>query len=604
MRAHSSLRRAALAVACSLSLAQGAWAEGATSPVINNSSLNAPLFYQLLMGEMEFRSGETVVAYQLILDAARKSGEENLFRRASTMALQMRDGPLALAAIQGWRTALPKSLEASRYEVQVLAALQRPAEAMTAVGTLIQLTPAAERPALIASLPRLFARNKDTKQTAQLAEPVLAPWMKDPATQQSAEVTLGRMLVAAGNPQRALELVQLAHSQDPQADGPALLALELLASTAQAGAVIDDFLKAKPSASAFRVIYARILTNQQRYADAAAQLERVTQDSPRLPAPWLALGALYLELKQPARTTALVNDYLKRLASGEISAEAAPTPVAPASPAGDDDNDSDNNDEPAGNPGTAQAYFLLSKAAQDQKDFTGAEAWLDKVTDPQQAMDVLLRRATLLAEQGKLQKALDLVHKAPDSSPDAPRDKLNIEAQLLTNAKQWAAAEAVLARANQRFPNDADLLYQQSMMAEKLNHIEDMERMLRRVIEIRPDHYHAYNALGYSLAERNMRLPEAREMIVKALSLAPGEPFITDSLGWVEYRMGRREEAVRLLQQAYRLRPDVEIGVHLAEVLWVDGQRDEARRILRDARAKDATNDVLRETLTRLQVDL
>jgi tetratricopeptide (TPR) repeat protein len=598
MRAHTFLRRAALAVACSLPMLPAAHAQEAATEVamVNNSRLNASLFYQLLMGEMEFRAGETAVAYQLILDAARKSTDENLFRRASNMALQMRDGPLALAAIQAWRTSIPQSLEAARYEVQVLMALQRIPEALTAVGSMIKLTAAPERSGVIAALPRLFARHKDTKQTAQLAEPVLTPWMAEPATRQAAQVALGRMLIAAGESERALDLVQRAHAQDPSADGPALLALELLATTAQAEPVITGYLQAKPSAASFRVVYARILAAQQRPADAVEQLERVTRDEPDLGAPWLGLGALYLELKQPEKATAVVEEYLERHAGGTLTAEA---PAGTATP----DIDDDAADPPLP-VGPTQAYYLMSRAAALQNDHTAAQAWLDKITDPQQAMDVLLRRANLLVDQGKLQKALELVRKAPDSSPDAPRDKLNIEAQLLTNAKQWAAAEAVLAKANQRFPNDSDLLYQQSMMAEKLNNIADMERLLRRVIELRPDHYHAYNALGYSLAERSMRLPEARELIVKALSLAPGEPMITDSLGWVEYRLGRRDVAIRLLEHAYRLRPDVEIGAHLGEVLWVEGRREEARRILRDARIRDGDNDVLRETIARLKVDL
>ena len=95
---------------------------------------------------------------------------------------------------------------------------------------------------------------------------------------------------------------------------------------------------------------------------------------------------------------------------------------------------------------------------------------------------------------------------------------------------------------NQQFPGDVDLLYEQSMMAEKLNRLDEMERLLRKVIELKPDHHHAYNALGYSLAERNQRLPEAKQLIQKALELSPGEPFITDSLGWVEYRLGNRAE--------------------------------------------------------------
>ena len=142
------------------------------------------------------------------------------------------------------------------------------------------------------------------------------------------------------------------------------------------------------------------------------------------------------------------------------------------------------------------------------------------------------------------------------------------------------------------------------MMEEKLSHVDEMERLLRRVIALRPDHHHAHNALGFSLADRGPRLPEAKALIEHALELAPGEPFITDSLGWVEYRMGNRVEAIKQLTRAYNSRPDPEIAAHLGEVLWVDGQRDEARRILREGTSRDQGNDVLRETVARLKVDL
>jgi Flp pilus assembly protein TadD len=131
-----------------------------------------------------------------------------------------------------------------------------------------------------------------------------------------------------------------------------------------------------------------------------------------------------------------------------------------------------------------------------------------------------------------------------------------------------------------------------------------MERLLRKVIELRADFHHAYNALGYSLADRNLRLPEARQLVARALELAPGDPFITDSLGWVEFRLDNRDEAVRLLREAYGKRPDPEIAAHLGEVLWASGLRDDARRVWREARERDAANEVLKETLARLKVSL
>jgi Flp pilus assembly protein TadD len=162
----------------------------------------------------------------------------------------------------------------------------------------------------------------------------------------------------------------------------------------------------------------------------------------------------------------------------------------------------------------------------------------------------------------------------------------------------------VLGAAGQKYPDDADLLYEQAMMAEKVDRVDDMERLLRKVIELKPDNAHAHNALGYSLADRQQRLPEARQLIQRALELAPGDPFITDSLGWVEYRLGHRDEALRLLRGAYSSRPDPEIGAHLGEVLWSLGLRDEALRVWREAKGREPGNDVLLETLARLRVDL
>jgi tetratricopeptide (TPR) repeat protein len=223
------------------------------------------------------------------------------------------------------------------------------------------------------------------------------------------------------------------------------------------------------------------------------------------------------------------------------------------------------------------------------------------VDSPQRALEVQTRRATLLAKQGRVPQARELVRATPERSDADARAKLLAEAQVLREVKRWADAYEVLETANRRFPDDADLLYEQAMMAEKIGQLDAMERLLRRVMVLKPDHAHAYNALGYSLAERNQRLPEARTLIQRALELSPGDPFITDSLGWVEFRLGNREEALRLLRTAYQTRPDAEIGAHLGEVLWAMGQRDEARRVWAEARSRDAGNDVLRETMVRLK---
>jgi tetratricopeptide (TPR) repeat protein len=602
MPSFSPFQRVGLALACALVLTQGANAQKdpaqndpalqeRTEPV-HNSSLDGPLFYQLLRGEMDLRSGRVLEGHQTLIDAARRTRDEALFRRATEAALQQRAIELALQSTQVWRATLPESLEAARYQLRLLIVMNRPNETVEPLRTLLRLTPAAERSASITALPGLFERSGDKTQTAKRLEQILQPSLGAAETRVAAQVAIGRAWLAAGDAVRANELAKTAHAQDPSSELPALLALELMGTAPSAESIVQSHLQARPASNAIRMVYARVLSSGQRYAEAVPQLEVVTRADNAPANAWLTLGALHIELKHPREATAALQQYVQR-------AQGASAPMAHALP-----EDDDENPATAAERGLTQAYLLLSQAAEQQRDYAAAEAWLAKVTDAQRALDVQSRRASLLAKQGKLKQARELIRNVPDKGSDDLRAKLLAEAQLLREVKQWEEANNVLAAANQKFPDDPDLLYEQSMMVEKLNRMDEMERLLRKVIALKPDHHHAYNALGYSLAERNQRLPEARDLIKKALDLAPGEPFITDSLGWVEYRLGNREEALRLLQQAYKSRPDVEIGAHLGEVLWMSGQRDEARRVLRESQTRDQSNEVLKETLARLRVDL
>jgi hypothetical protein len=128
-----------------------------------------------------------------------------------------------------------------------------------------------------------------------------------------------------------------------------------------------------------------------------------------------------------------------------------------------------------------------------------------------------------------------------------------------------------------------------------------MEALLRQVIAQNPSYYNAYNALGFTLADRNMRLPEAKQLIIKALTFAPNDPFITDSLGWVEFRLGNLGAALSYLQKAYKDRADAEIAAHLGEVLWMMKREDEAIKVWREGLNLAPSNETLQETLQRLK---
>jgi tetratricopeptide (TPR) repeat protein len=597
---HASFRWRALAAATLLAglpaaapLAQPAAPQEAASPPpepLVNSALDAPLFYQLLIGEMELRGGQPGTAYEVILDAARRTRDETLFRRAADIALAARAGEQALAATSAWRLARPESLDALRLQLQVLVLLNRVAETPEPLRRLLELTPAAERGSTLASLPRFMQRAGEPRQVAQLIEEVATPYLGRDETRVAARVAIGRAWLAAKESERALALVKEAASLEPAAPGPALLALEMLRERPDAELLVKAHLAQPQAEPAIRLAYARALTSSQRYGEAIVQLEAATKAQPDQAGPWLTLGALHLELRQAQAGEAALLRYV------ELVQAQGPIPVV----AEEDD------DEIAARPdqGLIQAWLMLAQSAQQRNDFAAAEKWLARIDDPQRALDVQTRRASILARQGKVDQARELIRRTPERRPEDARAKLVAEAGVLREAKRWRDAHELLVQANQRFADDGDLLYEQAMMAEKLNRVDDMERLLRRAIELKPDNAHAHNALGYTLADRGQRLPEARALIQRALELAPGDPFITDSLGWVEFRMGRKDEALRLLRQAWQARPDTEIGAHLGEVLWSLDQKDEARRVWRDAKSRDAGNEVLRETLARLKVDL
>jgi tetratricopeptide (TPR) repeat protein len=557
-------------------------------PPVLNSAIDAPLFYQLLIGEIELNAGQAGNAYQIMLDAARRTRDEQLFRRATEIALQARAGEQALAATRAWRTARPESMEAVRLQLQILLSMNRTQELGEPMRALIAGTPTDERAAVIGALPRFMSRATDKRQAAALVEDVLQSYVGDASTRAAAQAAIGRTWLAAGDAERAMKLARQAQSENPSSSAPVLLALELMRVRPEAESIVTQYLKTPDADPLLRRAYASTLVNLQRYAEAIAQLEIVTQKQPELAGPWLTLGALQLELKQPQAAEQSLQRFVQ---------------LAQAQPAttGTNNNDDDDDDNSAADQDLTQAWLLLSQAAELRGDFAAAEARLARVDNPQRALEVQTRRALLLARQGQVPQARELVRGAPERNPADARAKLLAEAQLLREVKQWSEAYAVLETANQRFPNDADLLYEQAMMAEKIGQLDAMEAQLRSVMALKPDHAHAYNALGYSLADRNLRLAEAKQLIERALQLTPGDPFITDSLGWVEFRLGNRDEALRLLRQAYQARPDAEIGAHLGEVLWALGQQDEARRIWAEARSRDAGNDVLRETMVRLK---
>jgi len=542
------------------------------------SALNGELFYILLVGELNAAGGEPGYAYQLYLEGARKANDGALYQRAIEIALQSRSGDAALQAARAWNKAQPESREANRYLLQILLALNRVADTTEPLKTELSMAPATDRAAAIAAIPPSYAQISDKKQAASVVESALRDYLTVPTIGASAWTTVGRMRLAAGDSSGALEAARQAQELDRNALGPALLALEMLSpKTPLAEPIVQHYLAGQPEPE-LRLNYARVLIEGQRLDEANTQVKLLTEQTPDFAEGWLLQGNLQLQAKQLTAAETSLKHFVA---------------LAQALPASE-----------GRSRGLAQAYLSLAQVAENRKDFAGAETWLRQIDEGQDRFAVQTRRASLLAKQGKLSQARALLRAIPEQRPGDARMKLAAEVQLLRDNKQYQPAYDLMATAIQQAPDDADLLYDQAMLAERLNKLDEMERLLRQLIKLKPDYHHAYNALGYSLADRNIRLPEARDLIRKALEFVPNDPFIADSMGWVEFRLGNQDEALRVLDNAFKAKPDAEIAAHLGEVLWALGQRERATSIWKEGLQLNADNETLQETLKRLHIKL
>lgn len=205
---------------------------------------------------------------------------------------------------------------------------------------------------------------------------------------------------------------------------------------------------------------------------------------------------------------------------------------------------------------------------------------------------------------GDTQKALKHVRQQRIIDIENQQAYFLMEVDILNRSGQYNASLNVLNSALKAYQDNTDLRYSRAMVAEKLGNLDQLEKDLGHIISLEPDNATALNALGYTLADKTSRLDEALALIEKASKLAPEDPAILDSLGWVYYRMGKLKEALTLLKQAFALFPDPEVAAHLGEVLWAMEDKTQAKDVWRKALDKTPDSEILKNTLLRLEVDL
>jgi len=561
----------ALAACVSVPQAEEPAAQAATGPEafpkveesLPRAALDADTLYDVLLGEIAGQRGEIGVASQALSRAARRTRDPRLAERATLAALYAKQYEDALAAAQLWVELKPASADARESLASIYLETGRPAEARREFEQILaseqaraNLEQAYMRIAAVLGRASSRGASVQTMQVLVESHPEVA----------AAHFALAHLAVRNGDLDVAGTAVDRALELRPQWEEAALFKARILVSqknAAKAQTFYEDYLRRYPSATNVRVHYARHLIDQKQWEKARDEFKRVAEEAPEDADAVYAVGLLALQTNRL--------DEAERFL--ERTVELRP-----------------QND---------QARIYLGQVVEQSKRYGEAARWYGEVSAGENFFEAQTRLAIVTAKQGDLGKARQHL-RAINAENDQQRVQLVLaEEQMLRDAKRYDEALTVLNGALERMPEDKDLLYARALIAEKLDRLPLVESDLRTILQKDPQNVNALNALGYTLADRTDRYSEAQEYLARALELKPDDPFVLDSMGWLQYRTGNNVEAIRYLKRAIAIRNDAEIAAHLGEVLWVAGDRSEARsvwtRALRETPESEALRDVIKK---------
>ncbi|MBB5427299.1 Flp pilus assembly protein TadD [Paraburkholderia sp. JPY158] len=532
--------------------------------------LSSQIVFQVLAAEIALQRDQPAPAYQTYLALARDTHDPRMAQRATEIALAAQSPSDALAAAQLWQQYAPGSERAAQLDASLLVLSGKPDDAAPILSQELAKVPEENRGSAILALQLLLSRGPNRVGGLH----VLQELLKNDMNRPEAQLAVARQQLLADDAPGARKSLEQALTIKPDYLPAALVLSQMGPEERKEGiASLEKYVQQNPKSHDARPALAQMYLASDRLDDAQKQFEIMRKANANDLTPLMALALIKIQQKNlPEAQTYLI----------QYAQQAEKTPGADA----------------------GQAYIYLAQLALEQKNEAAAGDWLNKISPAsQQYLAAQITRAQLLAKQGKTDEARQLLANLQTADPRDVALIARTDAAILFDAKRYPEAEARLQQATANFPDDPDLTYDYAMAAEKTGHYDVMEAQLRKLIQTQPDNPQAYNALGYSLADRNQRLPEADKLVEKASALAPNDAFIMDSVGWVKYRMGNTADAIKLLRKAYSLQPNAEIGAHLGEVLWKSGEQEQARAAFREARKLEPNNETLVKTLQRLQVN-
>ncbi|MBS0299851.1 MAG: tetratricopeptide repeat protein [Proteobacteria bacterium] len=524
--------------------------------------LTAPILFDFLVGETALQRGNLDIAVNRYVKLAKTTRDPRIAKRATEISLHAGNPFAAEQAATMWVELEPESADAR----QTIAALLVNLGKLDAARPHLEKLLASEKEGVgnaFMQLNQLLVRNPDKAATLKLIQQLSRPYKDLPEV----HFAISQAAWFANQHPLAQEEMQRALALRPEWEIAAVHNGRILQrnSVDKASEFYRDYLDKYPASNEVRVAYTRLLIGAGETTQAREQIQWLLDKNSEDAEIMLAAGLLATEMGDFATTE---TSFKKALALGYKDTNAVNFHLAQIY-------------EETNRPDLAMETYQLVKSGG-------------------RYLPAQIRYADLLALKGHLQEAREHLKKLPAANDQQTAHLILAEAQILRRSKAHQEVFDLLNDGLNKLPDYPELLYDRALAADKLGKFKILEQDLRKLIKLKPDNAHAYNALGYSFAERGTHLPEALKLIRKAVELSPEDPYIMDSLGWVYYRMGNFTEGLNFLNLAFAARPDPEIAAHLGEVLWVKGAKDDAKNIWRSALEKDPNNEILLETLQRL----
>lgn len=541
------------------------------SPNLRGGEEQANFLYQYLLSEIAVQRGGEPAALATLSKLAKTKQDARLARRAMEVAFKQRDTEAALDNALLWLE-LDRASPLARQAVMVLAGSRPnvPATLETSTeGFAKLLTEPRRAPLLLMQMSGLMERFNDKVAVSKAVQTLAAPYENLPEGQ----FAIAQAHLLANELPEALTRIERARAMKkdwPEQARAVMLHARILLENKREDAAISlltDYLKTTAGGNSERVevqmMLGRVQVGARAYLSAREAFRSAMRDSPNNAEPAYAAALISLEMEDFADAETM----LQRVLAVEPS-------IADKSP----------------------AYFNLAAAQEGKKEIANAIASYQLVNKGNYFLPAQARIAKLLTKTSGLAAGEAHLQKLLDGSIENPEERTSLVlamAQLLRDEKQLDRSFTWLSSAIDKAPDSVELLYDRSMLAEKLNKLDIAEADLRNVIRLQPDHAQAHNALGYMLTEHTTRYAEARQLIDIALKLSPEDAFIIDSLGWLQFKVGEIALAVETLQRAYKKRQDGEIAAHLGEALWMNKQPEEARKIWASALKDHPQNEAL-----------